>query len=90
MASTNPGYRITIRADSAISSPPVTQITQTILSMGASVATLDVAESVLDRAVVNDTCDAIDAEQFNINLILPSIFDLNSSQKVAAAVKKNI
>jgi hypothetical protein len=88
MASSNSGYRITIRTDSAISSPPVTQITQTMLAMGASMATLDVGESVSDRVAINDNCDAIDAEQSNIYLILPSIFYLDSSQK--AALKKNI
>ena len=88
MASTNSGYRITIRADSAISSPPVTQITQIILAMGATTATLDIGKSVSDRVAINDTCDAIDAEQSNIYLILLSIFYLDSSQK--AAVNKNI
>ena len=61
MASTSPGYGITIRVDGAVSSQPVAQITQTILAMGASITALDVVESVLDRVVIDVTCDAIDA-----------------------------
>jgi len=61
MASTSPGYGITIRVDGAVLSQPVAQITQTILAMGASITALDVVESVLDRVVIDVTCDAIDA-----------------------------
>jgi malate dehydrogenase (oxaloacetate-decarboxylating) len=62
MASTSPGYGITIRVDGAVSSQPVAQITQAILVMGASITALDVVESVLDRVVIDVTCDAIDAD----------------------------
>ena len=61
MANTSPGYGITIRVDGAASSQPVAQITQVILAMGASITALDVVESVLDRVVIDVTCDAIDA-----------------------------
>ena len=61
MANTSPGYGITIRVDGAASSQPVAQITQAILAMGASITALDVVESVLDRVVIDVTCDAIDA-----------------------------
>ena len=61
MANTSPGYGITIRVDGSVSSQPVAQITQVILAMGASITALDVVESVLDRVVIDVTCDAIDA-----------------------------
>jgi len=61
VANTSPGYGITIRVDGAASSQPVAQITQAILAMGASITALDVVESVLDRVVIDVTCDAIDA-----------------------------
>jgi malate dehydrogenase (oxaloacetate-decarboxylating) len=62
MASTSPGYGITIRVEGPASSQPVAEITQAILAAGASITALDVVESVLDRVVIDVTCDAIDAE----------------------------
>ena len=62
MASTSPGYGITIRVDGPVSAQPVSEITQAILAAGASITALDVVESVLDRVVIDVTCDAIDAE----------------------------
>jgi len=62
MASTSPGYGITIRVDGAASAQPVSEITQAISATGASITALDVVESVLDRVVIDVTCDAIDAE----------------------------
>jgi malate dehydrogenase (oxaloacetate-decarboxylating) len=62
MASTSPGYGITIRVDGPASSQPVSEITQAILAAGAAITALDVVESVLDRVVIDVTCDAIDAE----------------------------
>jgi malate dehydrogenase (oxaloacetate-decarboxylating) len=62
MASTSPGYGITIRVDGPASAQPVSEITQAILAAGASITALDVVESVLDRVVIDVTCDAIDAE----------------------------
>ena len=62
MASTSPGYGITIRVDGPTSSQPVSEITQTILTAGATITALDVVESVLDHVVIDVTCDAIDAE----------------------------
>jgi len=61
MASTSPGYGITIRVDGAASAQPVSEITQAISAAGASITALDVVESVLDRVVIDVTCDAIDA-----------------------------
>ena len=62
MASTSPGYGITIRVDGPASAQPVSEITQAILAAGACITALDVVESVLDRVVIDVTCDAIDAE----------------------------
>ncbi len=62
MASTSPGYGITIRVEGPVSAQPVAEITQAILAAGASITALDVVESVLDRVVIDVTCDAIDAE----------------------------
>jgi malate dehydrogenase (oxaloacetate-decarboxylating) len=62
MASTSPGYGITIRVDGPASEQPVSEITQAILAAGASITALDVVESVLDRVVIDVTCDAVDAE----------------------------
>ena len=62
MASTSPGYGITIRVDGPASAQPISEITQAILATGASITALDVVESVLDRVVIDVTCDAIDAE----------------------------
>jgi malate dehydrogenase (oxaloacetate-decarboxylating) len=62
VASTSPGYGITIRVEGPASAQPVAEITQAILAAGASITALDVVESVLDRVVIDVTCDAIDAE----------------------------
>jgi malate dehydrogenase (oxaloacetate-decarboxylating) len=62
MASTSPGYGITIRVDGPTSTQPVSEITQAILAAGAAITALDVVESVLDRVVIDVTCDAVDAE----------------------------
>ena len=62
MASTSPGYGITIRVDGPASAQPVSEITQAILAAGAAITALDVVESVLDRVVIDVTCDAVDAE----------------------------
>jgi len=62
MASTSPGYGITIRVEGPASAQPVAEITQAILGAGASITALDVVESVLDKVVIDVTCDAIDAE----------------------------
>jgi malate dehydrogenase (oxaloacetate-decarboxylating) len=62
MASTSPGYGITIRVEGPASVQPVAEITQAILGAGASITALDVVESVLDRVVIDVTCDAVDAE----------------------------
>ena len=74
MASTSPGYGITIRVDGPASAQPVSEITQAISAAGASIPALDVVESVVDRVVIDVTCDAIDAEH---------------AEAITAAISKN-
>jgi len=74
MASTSPGYGITIRVDGPASAQPVSEITQAISAAGASITALDVVESVLDRVVIDVTCDTIDAEH---------------AEAITAAISKN-
>jgi len=62
MASTSPGYGITIRVEGAPSAQPVAEATATITKAGATITALDVVESLLDKVVVDVTCDTINAE----------------------------
>jgi malate dehydrogenase (oxaloacetate-decarboxylating) len=61
MASTSPGYAITIRIEGHPAHQPVAQVTAALADAGASITALDVTESLIDRVVVDVTCDAIDA-----------------------------
>lgn len=62
MASTSPGYGITIRVEGAPEIQPVALITAAITSAGATITALDVVESLLERVVIDITCDTLDAE----------------------------
>jgi malate dehydrogenase (oxaloacetate-decarboxylating) len=62
MASTSPGYGITIRVEGAPELQPVALITSTITNAGATITALDVVESLLEKVVVDVTCDTIDAD----------------------------
>ena len=62
MASTSPGYAITIRVDGPPSAQPVAEITAAITAAGASITALDVVESFIDRVVVDVSCDAHDSD----------------------------
>ena len=62
MASTSPGYGITIRVEGSPELQPVALITTTITNAGATITALDVVESLIDRVVVDITCDTIDAD----------------------------
>ncbi len=62
MASTSPGYGITIRVEGPPSAQPVAEVTTAITAAGAAITALDVVESFLDHVVIDVTCDAIDAE----------------------------
>jgi malate dehydrogenase (oxaloacetate-decarboxylating) len=71
MASTSPGYGITIRVEGAPELQPVALVTATVTSAGATITALDVVESQLDRVVVDITCDTIDKDHAQeINLAL--------------------
>ena len=62
MASTSPGYGITIRVEGSQDLQPVAQITSAIASAGATITALDVVESLLDRVVIDVTCDTVNAD----------------------------
>ncbi|MEI6217063.1 MAG: NAD-dependent malic enzyme [Actinomycetes bacterium] len=62
MASTSPGYAITIRVEGPPSAQPVAEITAAISAAGASITALDVVESFIDRVTVDVSCDALDSE----------------------------
>ena len=62
MASTSPGYAITIRVDGPPSAQPVAEITAAITAAGASITALDVVESNIDRVTIDVSCDAHDSD----------------------------
>lgn len=62
MASTSPGYGITIRVEGSPELQPVALVTATITTAGASITALDVVESTLEKVVVDITCDTVDKE----------------------------
>ena len=61
MASTSPGYGITIRVEGAPELQPVALITSVVTGAGATITALDVVESLLEKVVIDITCDAQDA-----------------------------
>jgi malate dehydrogenase (oxaloacetate-decarboxylating) len=62
MVSTSPGYGITIRVEGSPDLQPIALITSALSSAGASITALDVVESMLDKVVIDVTCDTINAE----------------------------
>ena len=62
MASTSPGYGITIRVEGSPDSHPVALATTVITGAGATITALDVVESLLEKVVIDITCDTVDAE----------------------------
>jgi len=74
MASTSPGYGITIRVEGSPESNPVALATTVITGAGATITALDVVESHLERVVIDITCDTIDA---------------NHADEITAAISKN-
>ncbi len=62
MVSTSPGYGITIRVEGSPELQPVALITTTITNAGATITALDVVESLLEKVVIDVTCDTIDAD----------------------------
>ena len=71
MAATSPGYGITIRVEGPPSAQPVALATTVITDAGATITALDVVESLLEKVVLDITCDTIDsahADQITIAL----------------------
>jgi malate dehydrogenase (oxaloacetate-decarboxylating) len=62
MASTSPGYGITIRVEGPPDLQPVALITSALSAAGATITALDVVESLLDRVVIDVTCDTVNAD----------------------------
>lgn len=62
MASTSPGYGITIRVEGSPELQPVALVTATVTQAGATITALDVVESDLERVVVDITCDTVDKQ----------------------------
>ena len=62
MASTSPGYGITIRVEGSPELQPVALVTATITQAGATITALDVVESDLEKVVVDITCDTVDKD----------------------------
>jgi len=61
VASTSPGYGITIRVEGAPELQPVALITSVVTGAGATITALDVVESLLEKVVIDITCDTQDA-----------------------------
>lgn len=74
MASTSPGYGITIRVEGSPDANPVALATTVITGAGATITALDVVESLLEKVVIDITCDTIDAEH---------------AEQITAAISKN-
>ncbi|MDP1852346.1 MAG: NAD-dependent malic enzyme [Candidatus Planktophila sp.] len=71
MASTSPGYGITIRVEGPASAQPVALATTIISGAGATITALDVVESHLEKVVLDITCDTTDlahAEEITLAL----------------------
>lgn len=62
MASTSPGYGITIRVEGTPDLQPVALITSALATAGATITALDVVESDLTRVIIDVTCDTINAD----------------------------
>ena len=62
MASTSPGYGITIRVEGSPALQPVALSTAAITSAGATITALDVVESLLEKVVIDITCDTVNAD----------------------------
>jgi len=62
MASTSPGYSITVRAEAPPAIGATADLAAAVLAAGGSLTALDVVESGPDLVVVDVTCDTTDAE----------------------------
>jgi malate dehydrogenase (oxaloacetate-decarboxylating) len=62
VATTSPGYGITIRVEAQIAIAPTSIIPATVAQAGGNLTALDVVESHHDKVVIDVTCDARDAD----------------------------
>src|SRR6476661_1790126 len=62
MASTSPGYAVTVRVQCPSATDATSQLTTAVTRAGGSLTALDVVESHHDAMVVDVTCDATDSE----------------------------
>ena len=62
MASTSPGYAITVRVELSPESASTAALAQAVISSGAALTALDVVESSHEHLVVDVTCDTTDPE----------------------------
>jgi malate dehydrogenase (oxaloacetate-decarboxylating) len=62
MASTSPGYGITIRVEGSPDLQPVALITSALSVAGATITALDVVESLVDKVVIDVTCDTVNSD----------------------------
>lgn len=62
MASTSPGYAITVRVEAPSTSDATGGLVAAVSRAQGAVTALDVVESHADRVVVDVTCDAINAD----------------------------
>src|SRR6478672_5003582 len=62
MASTSPGYAVTVRVQCPSSTDATSQLTTAVTRAGGSLTALDVVESHHDAMVVDVTCDATDSD----------------------------
>ena len=62
MASTSPGYAVTVRVQCPSSTDATSQLTMAVTRAGGSLTALDVVESHHDSMVVDVTCDATDQD----------------------------
>ena len=74
MASTSPGYSITVRAEAPPEIGATADLAAAVMASGGSLTALDVVESTPTAIVVDVTCDATDAT--HADQVTQSIADL--------------
>ncbi len=74
MATTSPGYSITVRAEAPSAIGATADLARAVMTAGGSLTALDVVESGPDFIVVDVTCDAVDAT--HADQVTKSIEDL--------------
>ena len=74
MASTSPGYSITVRGEVPSTIGATADLAAAVMTAGGSLTALDVVESGPDLTVVDVTCDATDAQ--HVDEVTQSIEDM--------------